>query len=685
MSVVEQSLRGDPAGVYSNMDFGTRDHYRHVIEAIAKRSPLTEYDVSLNAIHLARQGESKKGSTDRKSHVGYYLVDKGRLELERMTHMRHSIASYMERLASKQPLLLYVGGIGVISMLVTAEVFNRTTALHGHRFGLWFMALLLFVSATHLGVGLVNWLTTMFVRPNRLPRMDFSEGIPEEFSTLVVVPTMLVTNDGVKRLLEGLEVRYLANRDPHLRFCLLTDVRDANVQVLPEDDGLIALAGAGIESMNAKYRDHAERENNRDDSDSLSTDIFFLLHRPRRWNPQEQVWMGYERKRGKLGELNSLLLRGSTEGFSQVVGDIAQLSHVKYVITLDTDTLLPRDVAKQLVGTMAHPLNRAQVDPRRNIVVEGYGILQPGVAVRFEKARPSWFLQLFGGEPGIDPYTRTISDVYQDVFHEGSFIGKGIYDVDVFSATIDGRFPENQILSHDLLEGCYARSGLVSDVCVFESFPSNYQSDVSRRHRWIRGDWQIAGWLLPATGNPISLLSRWKILDNLRRSIVPFVVTLLLILAWLDMTRAGFLTAVVVGIMVIPSVCVSLVASFRKPTDLPLVQHLRKSFHSTGVSLVQSAFTIAFLPFEACFSLDAIVRTIVRGAWTHRHMLEWKTASDAERDGTGDVVSWYRTMWVAPILSIVVTGLLMACRPDLSGLGVSSVYGLENQPTDSET
>ena len=662
LSVVEHSLRGDPAGVYSNMDFSTRDQYRHVIEAIAKRSPLTEYDVSLNAIHLARKGELEKGSTDRKSHVGFYLVDKGLPELERMTHMRHSVISYAARIASKQPLLLYVGGISLISVLVTAGVLGRTAAFHRHQFVFWFAALLLFVSATHLGVGLVNWLSTLFVRPNRLPRMDFSEGIPEEFSTLVVVPTMLVTHDSVKRLLEGLEVRFLANRDPHLRFCLLTDVRDASVQVLPEDDALIALAGAGIESLNAKYKDHTGRESNEDDSDSLSTDIFFLLHRPRRWNPQEQVWMGYERKRGKLGELNTLLLRGSTEGFSLVVGDIALLTHVKYVITLDTDTLLPRDVARQLVGTMAHPLNRAQLDPRRNIVIEGYGILQPGVAVRFEKTRPSWFLQLFGGEPGIDPYTRAISDVYQDVFHEGSFIGKGIYDVDVFSATVDGRFPENRILSHDLLEGCYARSGLVSDICVFESFPSNYQSDVSRRHRWIRGDWQIAGWLLPARGNPISLLSRWKILDNLRRSVVPFAITLVLILAWLDMTRAGFVTAVVVGIMVIPSLCASFVASFRKATDLPLVQHLRKSFSSIGTSLAQSALTITFLPYEAYFSLDAIVRTIVRGVWTHRRMLEWKTASDAEREGAGDVAAWYRTMWVAPILSIVVTGLLMMCR-----------------------
>ncbi len=662
LSVVEHSLRDDPAGVYSNMDFSTRDQYRHVIEAMAKRSKLSEYDVSQNAIQLARQSELEKGATDRKSHVGFYLVDKGLPELERTSQMHHSIVSFAARLASKQPLLFYVGGIGLISILVTAGVLERTTVLHGQRFGLWFVALLLFVSATHLGVGLVNWLTTMFVRPSRLPRMDFSEGIPEEFSTLVVVPTMLVTHDGVKRLLEGLEVRYLANRDPHLRFCLLTDVRDAAQQVMPEDDALIALAGAGIESLNAKYRDQAERQTNGEDTDSLSTDLFFLLHRPRLWNPQEQIWMGYERKRGKLGELNKLLLRGSNEGFSLVVGDVALLNHVKYVITLDTDTLLPRDAARQLVGTMAHPLNRPQLDPRRNIVVEGYGILQPGVAVRFEKTRPSWFLELFGGEPGIDPYTRAISDVYQDVFHEGSFIGKGIYDVDTFSATVDGRFPENRILSHDLLEGCYARSGLVSDICVFESFPSNYQSDVSRRHRWIRGDWQIAGWLLPTSGNPISLLSRWKILDNLRRSVVPFAVILTLILAWLDMTRAGLLTAVVVGIMVFPTLCASFVASFRKATDLPLAMHLRRSFNSIGTSLLQSTLTIAFLPYEAYFSLDAIVRTIVRGVWTHRRMLEWKTASDAECDGTGDVADWYRTMWIAPALSIVVSGILMAFR-----------------------
>ena len=431
---------------------------------------------------------------------------------------------------------------------------------------------MLFVGASHLGVGLVNWLATLLVRPHRLPRLDFSEGIPPEFSTLVAVPTMLISPRNVGRLLEALEVRYLANRDENLRFCLLTDFRDAPQQTMPEDESLLQLAQAGIEALNEKYRETQDEADN-----------FFLLHRPRRWNPQEQTWMGHERKRGKLGDLNALLRGGSRDGFSLIVGDTSLLVGTKYVITLDTDTLLPRDAARQLVGTLAHILNRAQVDERRKVVTEGYGILQPGVAISLEKESPSWFVRLCAGESGVDPYTRAISDVYQDVFHEGSFIGKGIYDVDAFSATMEQRFPENQILSHDLLEGCYARSGLVSDVHVYESYPSRYNTDVSRRHRWIRGDWQIAGWLLPFVSgpdrrserNPISLLGRWKIFDNLRRSIVPCALTLLLLLGWLALPPAWLWTAAVVGIVLIPAVCMSLVALFRKAVDLPLVPHLR--------------------------------------------------------------------------------------------------------------
>ena len=312
--------------------------------------------------------------------------------------------------------------------------------------------------------------------------MDFSAGIPPEYRTLVVVPSMLLNPDNVQELVEKLEVRFLANRDENLHFALLTDFRDAAEEVQPEDESLLDLAVQGIAELNARY-----------ESDSGAR--FFLFHRPRRWNPQERLWMGYERKRGKLGDLNAFLRGAAPDAFSRIVGETAKLTDVKYVITLDTDTQLPRDSARQLVGAMAHPLNRAIYCEPVERVCEGYGILQPRVGASLPGSSQSRYARLFGSEPGIDPYTRAVSDVYQDLFCEGSFIGKGIYDVDAFERALKGRFPDNRILSHDLVESCYARSGLLTDVQVYEEYPGQYSADVSRRHRWIRGDWQLLRWL----------------------------------------------------------------------------------------------------------------------------------------------------------------------------------------------
>ena len=671
LSVVEQTLLGDPAAVYGRMDFQTRDEYRHVIEAVTKRSTLTEHEVARVAVQLARQNAVLKGVAHRTAHVGFFLIDKGLPELEAATRMRRSLVASIGRIVRMAPLTMYVGGIVLVAAVVTASLLERTG---GNGPVGWLAATLLFVGASHLGVGLVNWLVTLLARPHRLPRLDFSRGIPGEFTTLVVVPTMLISPRNIGRLLEALEVRYLANRDENLRFGLLTDFRDASQQVLPEDESLLQLAAAGINELNEKLAGRVTDSNVVESSsnDEEPADIFFLFHRPRCWNVQEKVWMGYERKRGKLGDLNALLRGRVRDPFALIVGDMSSLADVKYVITLDTDTLLPRDAARQLAGTLAHVLNQPVVDPQRRIVTEGYGILQPGVAIHLEKGSPSWFVQLCGGEPGVDPYTRAMSDVYQDLFHEGSFIGKGIYDVDAFSLTMERRFPENQILSHDLLEGCYARSGLVSDVHVYENYPSRYDSDVSRRHRWIRGDWQIAGWLLPFVAslngetarNPISLLSCWKIFDNLRRSVVPSALTLVLLIGWLALPPAWVWTGVVVGIVLIPNVCMSLFALFRKAVDLPLSTHLSSIASGLCVSMTQAMLTIVFLPYEAYFSADAVVRTGMRMLYSRQRMLEWKTASDAEREGSDDVLGSYWTMWFAPVLAAVTFLMLMLCRPE---------------------
>jgi cyclic beta-1,2-glucan synthetase len=545
-----------------------------------------------------------------------------------------------------------------LTVLLSGALLAKARAGGLHDWSLALFGALALLCTSRLALALVNWLSTVCVTPHPLPRMDYSEGIPPESRSLVVVPTMLSSPRGIESLVEALEVRFLANRDENLHFGLLTDFLDANEETIPEDAELLRSARKGIEELNEKYG-------------SASSDPFFLFHRPRRWNPQERIWMGYERKRGKLADLNLLLRGGATDRFSVVVGRSAELSNVKFVIPLDTDTLLPRDSARHFVGAMAHPLNRPRYDERMERISEGYGILQPRVADSLSGTNRSLYARLFGSEPGIDPYTRAVSDVYQDVFGEGSFIGKGIYDVDAFEQALQGRFPENRILSHDLLEGCHARAGLLSDAHLYEEYPSSYLADVNRRHRWIRGDWQIARWLFsripaPADGrrrNPLSGLSQWKIFDNLRRSLEPSALTLLLLLGWDVLSSAWFWTVSVIGILLVPSLAASALEMFRKPSDALLRQHLAAEGRSAARRFAQAGFTLACLPYEAFIGLDAIVRTMGRMLFTHRRLLEWRPSGIPDRNRGEDLASFVRSMWIAPVIAASAAIHLMVSRP----------------------
>jgi cellobiose phosphorylase len=643
-SFVEQILQEDPSGVYPKMDFATRDRYRHVVEKIVKNSLNSEEEVARHAIRLAHDGAENGGDDDRKAHVGFYLIDKGLPQLERLAEMRISTADKIRRTTSRFPLLLYIGSITLMTAFFTLSLLAKAHAdgLHG-----WFLTLigiLLVLCTSHLANALVNWLATLLVTPHRLPRMDFSEGIPPEFHTLVVIPTMLTSPQNIENLVEALEVRFLANRDDNLHFGLLTDFTDAQEETLPQDESLVRLVGKKIEELNEKYRGH-------------KADTFFLFHRPRLWNPQERIWMGYERKRGKLADLNSLLRGGSKDHFSLLVGNTDLLLDVKYVITLDTDTGLPRESARQFVAAMAHPLNRAVYDNKMQRVSVGYGILQPRVAVSLPGTNRSWYARLYGSDPGIDPYTRVVSDIYQDVFGEGSFIGKGIYDVDAFELSLNGRFPENKILSHDLVEGCYVRSGLLSDVLLYEEYPSRYNADVNRRYRWIRGDWQIARWLLSRVPvqdghremNPLTGLSQWKIFDNLRRSLVPLALTLLLLLSWTVLSPVWLWSFSVLAILLVQPVVASVLEICRKPREVLLGQHLSASVRAAGWNFAQVVFTLICLPYEAFYNLDAISRTTWRLLIAHKRLLEWNPSGN--HDSRTNLLGSCRTMWFAPCIA----------------------------------
>jgi cellobiose phosphorylase/PAS domain-containing protein len=645
-SVVEKTLRTDPAQVYAGMDFATRDHYRHAVEQIAKRSPLSEDEVAHHAVELAKSSTDQADA--RTAHVGFYLIDRGRTRLEALARFRRSARMIVDRAIRRWPLSAYLFVVMLTTLAVSAA-FAFWLWRHGSHYAIWPLAPLILICASQFGVGFANWLTTRLAKPKSLPRMDYSSGIPREHRTIVAVPTIISSAEGVQELLEGLEVRFLANRDAHLHFALLTDFNDAAQETMPDDAELVRLAREGIESLNQKYE--ADR-----------SDIFFLLHRPRRWNAQEAVWMGYERKRGKLMELNARL-RGPCDRFSEIVGEQSILSDVRYVITLDTDTQLPRDAARQMVGAMAHTLNRPIFDAAHERVVEGYSILQPRVGVSLPSSQGSWFTRLFAGDSGVDPYTRVVSDVYQDLFGEGSFIGKGIYDVDAFQQSC-ATFPENAILSHDLLESAHARSALLSDVELYEEYPSRYSTDVSRRHRWMRGDWQIARWLLPRVPalatplirNPISALSWWKIFDNLRRSLVPIAMLLLLLSCWMTLGRGPAIASTLFVIIVLAAIPVMdfLAAMIWKPNDLSPLPHWRLTMQALGKQSLHFLFTLIFLPYDAWISADAIVRSLVRVIWTKRSLLEWKTSRDAERSQRADLSGFVLSMWIGPVASIAV-------------------------------
>ncbi len=665
LSVVEHALQKDPARVYPLMDFATRDAYRHVVERLARMSAHSEQDVAGTAVELASEAvaEESQDADPRHEHVGYYLIDRGIARLERALNVRKSWLQRLRGAIARVPLLVYLGSIALASaggafVLFVLGGFAATPI--GMQIAL---GALCAIAASFMAVGIINLAVTVLVAPKRLPRMDFSSGIPPDKRTLVVVPTMLDSAAGLDSLIESLEVRFLGNRDPALHFALLTDFRDAPSEHMPGDAQLLELAHERIEQLNTKYPSEVPG--------SIGQNTFLLLHRPRLWNAQEGVWMGRERKRGKLAELNALIrgAPGAAEHFSLIVGDTSVLGNVRYVITLDTDTQLPHGAAREMTATMAHPLNHPRFRRAREgaapIVVEGYGILQPRVEATLAGAARSRYSWLFGAPAGIDPYTLAVSDVYQDLFGEGSFIGKGIYDVDALERVLADRLPENRILSHDLLEGCFTRSGLLSDVTLHEEDPSSYAADVGRRHRWTRGDWQLLPWVMPWLRkrdtpeakprwrrNPLSALSRWKLFDNLRRSLVPVSVVVLLPAGWWLSNRPAAATLTLLGVLLAPRLAAWVHAAVRKPPETSWRMHLAPQAPSIGRSLLDFGFRVASTPHTAYWQLDAIVRSLWRMTISKRRLLEWTPSSDLDRRRARTAM--FQRPWAAPAAAAVI-------------------------------
>jgi len=612
LSRVEQMLRRDPSGLYAGMDFATRDRCRRAIEELARAAAQTEEAVAARVIELATQAGREAASDERRSHVGTWLTGAGRAELARLLPCREAHRYRTLEWIHRHHAAVYALAIAGLSSLLFALILVGPVGQVGlvRRLGLF---LLLLIPLSQLAIEVVNYLVTRLLPPRPLPKMDFEEaGIPDAFRTLVVVPMMLVNAETVRAEVEKLEIRYLANKEANLLFSLFTDYTDCATPCREDDSRLLELASAALAELNGRHG--GER--------------FFLFHRERTWSESEQNFIGWERKRGKLEELNGLIDGTQPETAARLVyvGDPDRLADVRFVITLDSDTQLPHGTARRMVETLAHPINQPRFDAAGNILAGSYTIIQPRVSPTLPSTSASTFSRLFADAVGIDPYNQAVSDVYQDLSGEGSYHGKGIYDVRAFSRVLSGRFPEAWVLSHDLIEGAHVRVGLASDIELYDEFPQGYQSYSSRAHRWIRGDWQIAGWIFPrvpqAAGgrgpNPLSLLSRWKILDNLRRSLLPAASLALLLTAWLISPQVGGIATLVVGMQL-------LFHPLAQPFTMATTRKGLKYFSPAKLwhDLLRATADAALLPHQAAVSLDAIARVGYRRLISRRGLLEW--------------------------------------------------------------
>ena len=678
ISRVEQILRSDPTQVYAGMDFDTRNSYRTVIEELALHSAFSEEQVAQMAIEYARggpgTGRNSPGSSEavlvpvqdkvsnvltgmgrsaeektpgREAHVGYFLRDAGRATLERSLQYRPGLGLRVRRALLVHPTFTYLGSIASLSVLFVLGLLAYTMFSGGSPFQQLVAGMLGFGLAMEAAIIIVNSIVTNNIKPQSLPRMDFSEGIPPGNRTMVVVPTLLESAAELNHLLQELELSYLTNPDPQLTYALLTDFGDAPTQDMPEDEALLALARTGIENLNQKYADGTP---------------FYLFHRQRQWNPSEGVWMGWERKRGKLADFNRLLLNLGGTPYTTQVGNIGILginpgsgeagqvsaqvggdpvpaegteSVIKYVITLDADTILPQGSANRLIATLAHPLNHAQFAADGCSVVAGYTVLQPRVSIKPTSANRSVFSQIYSGNAGFDLYSFAVSDVYQDLFGEGSYVGKGIYEVATFERSLAGQVRQNTLLSHDLFEGIYGRAALVTDIVLYEEYPSRYLVYARRLRRWIRGDWQLLPWLFPSVRtekgvarNRLSIINRWKVFDNLRRSLLPPTLLALLIAGWLFLPGSALIWTLLV---LLPSALPFVVQTVRHVWSNLGRLTLKQLLEPTWLPLIRWVLTVLFLPYEALLMLSAIGITITRLFIVRKHMLQWTTAAHLAR------------------------------------------------------
>jgi cyclic beta-1,2-glucan synthetase len=672
---VEQILREDPTGIYARMDFRSRDRYRHALEELSRHSPLSEIEVAEATVSLALQALTTDPAGSVEGHVGHYLISEGRTDLERAISHRPHGRELIYRGPLRHRALFYTTLLGGLTTLFAALLGWYLLAADTPVWNTLLLVMLATVPLSEVALTITNRVCARIFPPRELPKLDFLSPVAEAHRTLVVVPALLSSVSSVSSVLDNLEVAYLANRDANIAFGLLGDLRGGPAEHAPGDAEIIEAAMHGVTLLNERYEaEHGRRP-------------FHALIRGRRHNKIENTWMGWERKRGALAELN-LSLRGEPDtSFTHRMGDESFLGSVTFVLTLDADTLLPRDSARKLICTIAHPLNRARYDHAQRRVVAGYGLIQPRVSMALPASSRSFFAWLYSGITGIDPYVGAVSDAYQDVFGEGSFTGKGIYEVSVFNAVLEERFPDNTLLSHDLIEGNFLRTALASSIEVLDDHPANLLAHTARLHRWVRGDWQTLPWLglrVPtASGrrepNPLSVLHRWKMIDNLRRSLTAPITLVLLTLGWALVPALAWAWPIIwVLVLFFPAYFQLGSALLFGWGGVPMRTAAAAMWRDFGRESARVGLALVLLGYQAHLMADAIVRALWRMYVSRRNLLEWETAADAERRMTGDLASFVRRLWPSSAISVVLLVPAVALAPvrGVVAIMLAVVWGL---------
>ncbi|WP_073993587.1 GH36-type glycosyl hydrolase domain-containing protein [Parasporobacterium paucivorans] len=668
-SYLEKILQKDPGEIYSQMDINSRYFYKKRVETIAKTYGVSELFIAREALRLAQnampdiQTAIDDDSLDnRRQHIGYYIVGNGLKVLEDGQKRNTKFLAKPKKSIEDHQGIIYMLSIILFTVLLTLLILSYTM---NHISGNPYLYLILTVAAaiipaSEIVISIINWVVCKVKNPAVFPRLELKEGIPENLSTMVVIPALLSDKKRVIEIMENMENHYLGNREKNLYFALIGAFKDSDHENNKEDKSVVKEASDRIDALNSKYTDGKK-------------DVFYFYNRQRKFNEKDNNWTGWERKRGALMEFNELLLGSEDTSFSFYSNELLPNANIKYVITLDADTVLPLGMAKKMIGAMAHPLNRPVIDQKDGVVSEGYGLMQPKVSFDSDSSNRSIFSRIYTGQEGLDPYASAISDVYQDLFGEGIFTGKGIYDLKVFQTVLKGKLPENAILSHDLLEGSFVRAALVSDLELVDSYPSKYNSFMARLHRWVRGDWQLIPWLggkiftrdKTCIKNPLSYVSKWKIMDNLRRSLLTPSVMLLIILGLSILPGSGiFWVGFGIVSMGLPLILSFLTQIFRDGLKPDCIKRHLPGFFGIKAPVFQFFIGIIFLPYQALTVLEAVAVTLTRVFITKKKMLEWVTSADADRVQTNSLKSYISTMGLSATSGIVIAMLSYYFKPE---------------------